>query len=118
MYYLPEPVFRPGIVSSEEFGNLGFAEDWISQDIAEFTGDPSKIYTITCSVIRAIEELNATRPTLLVGLGPIETEERAVGCAMLLAAALISGLLSFIFGLVSLYLRRRANRHLVRAAAA
>jgi hypothetical protein len=118
MSYFAEPQFRPGIVSTAEDGNLGFAQDWISQDIADFTGDPKNFYTITCSVIRPIEELTATHPTLFVALDPLEVEGRAVGTALLLAAALVCGLLSLIFGLVSLYLRRRRVSKNVRPVAA
>src|SRR6266498_1289776 len=114
--YLPEPIFRPCIVSTDEDGNLGFAEDFISQDIAEFTGDPKKVYTIACSVIRPIQELNSTRPILLVGLDPLEGLGLTVEFALLVGAALICGVLALIFGIVSLYLRHRAKRHLWRAA--
>jgi hypothetical protein len=105
----PEPVFRPGVVSTAEFGNLGFAQDWISQDIADFTGHHAKTYTITCSVIRPVDELRSTRPTLIVGLDPLEVEGRAFGSLLLFAAALLCFILSAVFATVFFRVRRRAR---------
>jgi hypothetical protein len=109
LQYFTEPVFRPGVVSTDEFGNLGFAQDWISQDIADFPGHRAKIYTITCSVIRPVEELRSTRPTLIVGLDPLEIEGRAFGSLLLFAAAFLCFVLSVVFGAAFLYMRRRAK---------
>ena len=108
--YFQEPVFRPGIVSTDEFGNLGFAQDWISQDIAGFTGHPNKLYTITCSVLRPVEEPASTHPTLIVGLDPLEIEGRAFGSLLLSAAAFLCFLFSAVFGATFLYVRYRAKR--------
>jgi hypothetical protein len=109
LQYFPEPVFRPGVVSTAESGNLGFAQDWISQDIADFRGHPNKMYTITCSVIRPLEELRSTRPTLIVGLDPLEIKGRAFGSLLLFAAALLCFILSAVFGAAFLFVRRRAK---------
>ena len=108
MRYFKEPRFRPGIVSTEEDGNLGFAEDWISQDIADFTGYPGKLYSITCLVVRPIEELSVTNPTLVVALEPLEVEGGAVLSALLLGGALLSAVLAIILGIVYYFLRRRS----------
>src|SRR5258707_4683628 len=115
--YIPEPVFRPGIVSTDELGNLGFAEDSISQDIAIFTGDPKKAYTITCSVIRPVDELVSTHPSLIVGLDPLEVEGRAIDGFFLFAAALLCFVLSGVLGAIFLFLRHRARRLAVVASA-
>ncbi len=108
--YFPNPPFRPGIISSlNEDGNLGFAGDYISQDIADFAGHPKNLYTITCTVIRPLEQLNTTHPTLVVSLDPLELVSGAVESAVFLAVALLCGLLSLIFASVFYYLRRRAR---------
>jgi hypothetical protein len=107
--YFPEPVFRPGVVSTAEFGNLGFAQDWISQDIGDFTGHHARTYTITCSVIRPVDELRSTRPTLIVGLDPLEVKGRAFGGLLLFAAALLCFILSAVFATVFFRVRRRAK---------
>jgi hypothetical protein len=110
MSYFPNPPYRSGIISSlNEFGNLGFAEDYISQDIADFAGHPKNLYTITCTVIRPFEQLHITHPTLVVSLDPLELVSGAVAGAVLLAVALLCALLSLIFGAVFYYLRRRAR---------
>jgi len=107
--FFPEPVFRPGVVSTAEFGNLSFAQDWISQDIADFTGHPKNNYTITCSVIRPVPELESTHPRLVIGLDPLEVEGRAFGSLLLFAAALLCFILAAVFGTVFFYVRRRAT---------
>jgi hypothetical protein len=117
MYRFSEPVFRPGIVSTDEDGNLGFAEDSISQDIGVFTGYPKKAYTITCSVIRPVDELVSTHPTLIVGLDPLEAEGRAIDSFVLFAAALLCFVLSGVLGAIFLFLRHRARRLAVVASA-
>jgi hypothetical protein len=109
LHYFPEPVFRPSVVSTAEFGNLGFAQDWISQDIADFTGDPSKLYTITCSVIRPVAELSSTRPTLIVGLDPLEIEGRAFGSLLLFASAILCFVFSAVLAAAFFYGRHKAK---------
>jgi hypothetical protein len=112
MYYFPNPVWRPGIISSlNEDGNLGFAGDWISQDMADFHGDPKKLYTIECSVIRPIDELRSTHPILIVGLDPLEGLSRAVDSFVLFAAASVCFVFSAVFGAVFFYFRRQARRN-------
>lgn len=111
MYYFPNPVWRPGIISSlNEDGNLGFAGGWISQDMADFHGDPKKLYTIECSVIRPIDELRSTHPILIVGLDRLEGLSRAVDSFVLFAAASVCFVFSAVFGAVFFYLRHRARR--------
>jgi hypothetical protein len=117
MRYFPNPPSRPGIVSSQnEDGNLGFAADWISQDIADFQGDPKKSYTITCSVIRPINELRSTNPTLIVGLDPLEVLSRAVDSFVLFAGAFLCFTLSALLGAVFFYLHRRPGRRARRSS--
>lgn len=110
LYPYPEPVFRPGIVSTAEDGNLGFARDWISQDIASFHGDPNKLYTITCSVIRPVEELSSTHPTLIVQLAPIEIESGAFGIFLLYATAALFFIMSGVLWIIFFCLRYRAGK--------
>jgi hypothetical protein len=110
LHYLQEPRFRPGITSTDEFGNLGFAQDWISQDIAVFAGDPKRVYKIACSVIRPLDELRVTEPTLIVGLDPLEIKGLAVLSFLLLVGALLFGVVSLVTGLIYFRLRRRASR--------
>jgi hypothetical protein len=108
--YLPEPLFRPGIALAYELGNLGFTQDWISQEIAIFTGDPKRPYTITCSVIRPVDELVSTHPTLIVDIDPLEGEGRAIDSLLLTAAAFLFFVFSGVFGATFFFLRRRARR--------
>src|SRR4051812_320405 len=117
MYRFSEPVFRPGIVSTDEDGNLGFAEDSISQDVGVFTGYPKKAYTITCSVIRPVDELVSTHPTLIIGLDPLEVEGRVIGSFIMFAAALLSFVLSGVLGAIFLFFRHRARRLTMVASA-
>ncbi len=118
MSYFPNPPFRSGIISSlNEFGNLDFAEDYISQDIANFAGHLKNLYTITCTVIRPLEQLNTTHPTLVVSLDPLELVGGAVESAVLLAVAVLCILLSLVFGVIFYYLRRRARSHAAQITA-
>lgn len=89
---------------------LGFARNWISQDIATFRGDPKAIYKLTCSVTRAIAELSETHPLLFVTLDPLEVEEGAIGRILFLIVFLIFAALSMVFGVRFLILRRRLRR--------
>jgi hypothetical protein len=41
---------------------LGFAREWIRQELAVFAGHPALPYTINCSVVREISELAVTDP--------------------------------------------------------
>jgi hypothetical protein len=101
MRYFSEPRFQPGIVSTDENGNLG-----------DFTGDPGSIYTITCLIVRPVKELTVTNPTLLVTLDPMEVEGGAVLNALLFGAALLSAILAIAAGSVYVYLRRRSTMSL------
>ena len=89
---------------------LGFAANWISQDIATFRGDPKAIYKLTCSVNRAVAELSGTHPVLFVTLDPLEVEKGAVGSFLFLILFLVLAALSMVFGIRFLKLRRRLRR--------
>ena len=103
----------PGyVLPSAQAPNLGFAKTWISQDIAVFKGDPGSVYTLNCTVIRPVEELNRTHPTLFVTLAPLEVLSRAVGNTLLLGAALICGLLSAVFWAVFFKSRKAGGREI------
>jgi len=85
--------------------------------MADFHGDPKKLYTVTCSVIRPIDELGSTHPILIVGLDPLEVLSNIVGSFVLFAAASLCFVFSAVFGAVFFYLRRQAlaQDHLVRS---
>jgi hypothetical protein len=108
--YLAEPRFRPGIVSTDEFGNLGFAQAWISQDVAVFAGDPQRLYKLSCSVVRPVAELTITSPTLIVALDPLEVEGGAVATFLLLIVAVLFGIVSLVLWVIHLSRLRRARR--------
>jgi hypothetical protein len=57
-----EPLFRPGIVSTAEWGNLIFGLEEVGQEIAEFAGRPGGRYQMTCKVIRPVKELDQMHP--------------------------------------------------------
>jgi hypothetical protein len=71
LHFFPEPLFRPGIVSTAEWGNIVFGQNEAGQDIADFAGDPAQHYKITCSDIRAVAELDQMHPVLRVELDPL-----------------------------------------------
>jgi hypothetical protein len=99
-----------------EFGNLGFAADYISQDIAVFAGHTQRQYMLSCSVVRLISELRSTSPTLVVGLDPLALEGGALLSALLSAFALFFAVVSLVLWAVYL-LRIRRARHVQRAEA-
>ncbi len=72
--YFPEPLFRPGIVSTAEWGNIVLGPNEVGQDIADFSGDPSKQYEITCSTIRSVPALDEMYPKLVIRLDPPELQ--------------------------------------------
>jgi hypothetical protein len=98
------------------FGNLGFAADYISQDVAVFAGHTHRRYALSCSVVRPISELRSTSPTLVVGLDPLAVEGGALLSALLSAFALFFGVVSLVLWAVYL-LRVRRARHVQRAEA-
>jgi hypothetical protein len=71
LHLFPEPLFRPGIVSTAEWGNIVFGRDEAGQDIADFAGDPAQHYQITCLVLRPVVELDRMHPVLRVELDPL-----------------------------------------------
>jgi hypothetical protein len=103
LHRLPEPVL------DKDFGNLGFAKSWISQDIAVFAGDPDKSYKIDCTVVRPLPELNVTKPTLIVRFDPLENEARAFGSFLLFAAGVICAVVALLLALLYFWMCRRAR---------
>jgi hypothetical protein len=87
---------------------LGFAREWISQDLAVFAGHPALPYTLNCFVVRPISELAVTDPTLIVALDPLEMEGGALATSLLLLAAVVFGIVSLV--LFVLYRRGRGPR--------
>ena len=108
--YLAEPHVRPGVLSSAGTGNLGFAQAWISQDIAVFAGYPERLYKLSCSVVRPVPELAITKPTLMVALDPLEVEGAAMATSLLLVGAIVFGVVSLVLSVLYLSACRRARR--------
>jgi hypothetical protein len=95
---------------------LGFARDYISQDIAVFAGQLQRRYTLNCSVVRSTTELTITGPTLTVGLDPLEIEGGALETSLLMVGMLFFGALSFVLWIVY-FLRIRRTRDVQGAGA-
>jgi hypothetical protein len=109
LHYLPQPRFQAGVDSSAEWGNLNFAQDSIGQDIAYFSADPKKRYTITCTVVRTVDELNETNPTLLVWMNPLEANGGLLRTALLMLAAAASGILAVVFAIIYFFWRKHPS---------
>ncbi len=71
LHLFPEPLFRPGVVSTDEWGNIVLGQNEAGQDIADFAGDPAQHYEITCSVVRPVVELDQMNPVLRIDLDPL-----------------------------------------------
>ncbi len=94
--YFAEPVFRPGIVSTAEWGNIVLGGDKVGQDMADFSGDPAKHYIITCSTIRSAPELDQMHPKLTIALDPLEGESDMVLNLLLWCAAAVSAIVALV----------------------
>jgi hypothetical protein len=105
--YFPEPVFRPGIVSTDEWGNIVSGGDKVGQDIAAFAGDPAKHYTITSSTIRSAPELDQMHPKLTIALDPLEGKSDMGLILLLWFAAAASATLALVFAVIYVAIRKR-----------
>jgi hypothetical protein len=76
--YFAGPVFERGVESTAEFGNLNFGNKSIGQDIAYFAGEPGEPYTIVYTVVRTVDELASTNPTLVIYFDPREAIGRGI----------------------------------------
>ncbi|MEY2537660.1 MAG: hypothetical protein QOG67_1400 [Verrucomicrobiota bacterium] len=108
--------YFPGAITTALPASLGATQEWISQDIATFRGDPKSIYTITCFVVRPLEELDRTHPILFVTLDPLEVKEAWVVNLLLAAVFVICALLALVFGGCFLGLRRHVRHTLTTDA--
>ena len=105
--YFPEPVFRPGIVSTDELGNIVLGGDKVGQDIADFAGDPAKHYTITCSTIRSAPELDQMHPKLTIALDPLERKNDMGLILLLWFAACASAIAALVSAVIYVAIRKR-----------
>ena len=71
LHLFHEPLFRPGIVSTDEWGNIVFGQNEAGQEIADFAGDFAQGYEVTCSVVRPVAELDQMHPVLRIELDPL-----------------------------------------------
>jgi len=68
LHLFHEPLFRPGIVSTDEWGNIVFGQNEAGQEIADFAVDFAQGYEVTCSVVRPVAELDQMHPVLRIEL--------------------------------------------------
>ncbi len=106
--YFPEPVFRPGIVSTAEWGNIVLGPGEAGQDIADFAGDPRKHYRITCSAIRFVPELDQMHPRLIIALDPLEEKGDMVLNLFLVLATAALLLLALIAAVIHIVVQKRS----------
>jgi hypothetical protein len=107
LYLFPEPRFRPGIVSTDEFGNIVLGGDKVGQDIADFAGDPAKYYTITCSAIRSAPELDQMHPKLTIALDPLEGKSDMGLILLLWLAAAVSAIVALVAAIIYASIRKK-----------
>ena len=114
LHFFPEPLFRPGIVSTDELGNIVMGKEEVGQDIADFTGDPAKDYTVICSTTRSVPEIDQMHPRLTIALDPLERKSD-MGLIILLW---ISGAVSVIIALIAavMYVAVRKRRGLTNSS--
>ena len=102
-----EPRFRPGIVSTDEFGNIVLGGNQVGQDIADFAGDPAKHYTITCSGIRSTPELDQMHPKLTIALDPLEGKSDMGLTLLLWLAAAASAIVALVAAIIYVSIRKK-----------
>jgi hypothetical protein len=105
--YFPEPLFRPGIVSTDELGNIVLGPDEVGQDIADFSGDPAKHYRVMCSTIRPVPKLDEMNPKLVIALDPLEGKSEMVSNLFLLVATAAAAILALVASLIYVALHER-----------
>jgi hypothetical protein len=71
LHLFPEPLFRPGIVSTDEWGNIVFGQNEAGQEIADLAGDFAQRYEITCSIVRPVAVLDQMHPVLRIEPDPL-----------------------------------------------
>ena len=105
--YFPEPLFRPGIVSTAEWGNIVLGPDEVGQDIADFSGDPAKHYQVTCSTIRSVAELDQMYPKLVIALDPLEGKGDMFSNLFLLVATAAAAILALVASVIYVAIDKR-----------
>jgi hypothetical protein len=110
LYLFPEPLFRPGIVSTAEWGNIVFGQKEAGQDIADFTGDPATHYRISSSVIRPVPELDQMHPTVRVELDPLDLKGDLMLVALLAALSIASAAIALAATIACVIIRSRPNQ--------
>jgi len=105
--YFPEPLFRPGIVSTAEWGNIVLRPDEAGQDIADFSGDPATYYQITCSTIRSVPQLDQMNPKLTIALDPLELKSDMGLNILLFLATAVSAILALVASVVYVSISQR-----------
>jgi hypothetical protein len=77
------------------------------QDIADFAGDPTRRYHITCSTIRFVPELDQMHPRLIVALDPLDGKGDMVLNLFLLLATAALLLLALISPVIHIVISKR-----------
>jgi hypothetical protein len=107
LHFFPEPLFRPGIVSTDELGNVVLGGGEVGQDIADFAGDPAKHYTLICSTIRSVPELDQMHPRLNIALDPLEGKSDMGLILLLWLCAALSVILALVASVMYVAVRKR-----------
>jgi hypothetical protein len=107
--HIPEPRFRPGIVSTDEFGNIVLGPREVGQEIAVFTGNPREQYEITCSTIRSAPELDKMSPKPTIALDPLEVEGDMVSNFVLLVATAALAALALVAAVIYISIPKKPS---------
>jgi hypothetical protein len=109
LYYFSEPHSRPGIVSTDDWGNIasGPGRNELGQDIAEFAAEPERLYHIKCSVIRPVTKADQMKPNLVIWLDPLDAKGDILLSGFALLGAIFSALLAGIAAIVHFIVRRK-----------
>jgi hypothetical protein len=107
--FFPEPVFRPGIVSTDEIGNVVLGGDEVGQDIADFAGDPAKHYRVTSTTIRSVPELDQMHPRLNIALDPLEGKSDMVLILLLCLSTVLSAVLALVASVIYVATRKKTS---------
>lgn len=110
LYLFPEPLFRPGIVSTAEWGNIVFGQNEAGQEIADFAGDPALHYRINCSVLRAVPELDQMHPRIRIELAPLDFKGDLLLSGLLIALSIASAAVALSGVIAYFIIQRRPNQ--------
>jgi hypothetical protein len=87
--YFPAQARRDWLGRIVSISNLGFEKGAVTQEIASFKAFPERQYQIDCTVVRALDELTRTNPTLVVELDPLESKDNAIRSIIVWAIGII-----------------------------